>query len=100
MTNPYTQNNGYIALITTEELMFIKAEAQYWAGDITGAYNTTVEATVENMERYGIYEAAIVSNNARKQYRRFFNIKLSGAADFTIADLMQQKYVAMYLQPE
>ena len=99
-TNPFTQNNGYIALITTEELMFIKAEAQYWAGDKNGAYNTTVEATVKNMERYGIYEATLASNNARNQYRRFFNIKLPGAASFTLADLMQQKYVAMYLQPE
>ena len=100
LSNPYTQNNGYIALITTEELMFIKAEAQYWAGDKSGAYETTREATVKNMERYGIYYATITSNNARKQYNRFFNIKLPGAASFTLADLMQQKYVAMYLQPE
>lgn len=100
MSNPYTQNNGYIALITTEELMFIKAEAQYWAGDKAGAYNTTVDAVTYNMERYGIVEAAITSKNARNQYRRFFNIKLPGAALFTLADLMQQKYVAMYLQPE
>lgn len=100
LTNPYTQNNGYIALITTEELMFIKAEAQYWAGDKSGAYNTTRDAVIVNMARYGIVEAAITSNNARKQYHRFFNIKLPGAATFNIADLMQQKYVAMYLQPE
>lgn len=100
VTNPYTQNNGYIALITTEELMFIKAEAQYWAGDKSGAYNTTRDAVIVNMARYGIVEAAITSNNARKQYHRFFNIKLPGAATFNIADLMQQKYVAMYLQPE
>lgn len=100
MSNPFTQNNGYIALITTEELMFIKAEAQYWAGDKVGAYNTTVEATIKNMERYGIVESTLVGNNAKKQYARFFNIKLPGALDFSLADLMQQKYVAMYLQPE
>ena len=104
LTNPYTQNNGYIALITTEELMFIKAEAQFWAGDNTGAYNTTVAATKFNMERYGLNEASIQSgaegNNLKNQYNRFFNIKLPGDAKFTIADLMQQKLVAMYLQPE
>lgn len=99
-TNPYTQNTGYIALITEEELMFIKAEAQYWAGDKTGAYNTTCEAVVKNMARYGIVESALQGNNAKNQYRRFFNIKLPGASSFTIGDLMQQKYVAMYLQPE
>ena len=97
--NPYTQNNGYIALITTEELMFIKAEAQYWAGDKAGAYNTTVEATKKNLERYGVSEASL-STTLKKRYDRFFEVKLPGAADFTIGDLMQQKYVAMYLQPE
>ena len=107
LTNPYTQNTGYIPLMTTEELMFIKAEAQYWAGDISGAYNTTVEATIENMKRYGIVEATLDdtdptkhSGGAKDQYKRFFNIKLPGASKFTLADLMQQKYVAMYLLPE
>ena len=104
LTNPYTQNDGYIALITEEELMFIKAEAQFWANDIAGAYNTTVAATKFNMERYSLNEAEITSGaagkNIQNQYRRFFNIKLPGASLFTIADLMQQKYVAMYLQPE
>jgi hypothetical protein len=98
-TNPYTQNTGYIALITEEELMFIKAEAQYWAGKISEAYETTKKATIFNMARYGINEADL-TGNALKRYQRFFNIKLPGAAQFTIADLMQQKYVAMYLQPE
>ena len=104
-TNPYTSNTGYIPLMTTEELMFIKAEAQYWAGDISGAYNTTVEATKENMKRYGINELALKDDPEKAgdsfdQYHRFFNIKLPGASKFTIADLMQQKYVAMYLLPE
>jgi hypothetical protein len=98
-TNPWTSNTGYIALMTTEELLFIKAEAQYWANDINGAYNTTKEATILSMKRYGI-EESLLADNALKQYRRFFNIKLPGAQKFTIADLMQQKYVAMYLQPE
>ena len=104
LTNPYTQNTGYIALITHEELMFIKAEAQYWAGDLAGAYETTKAATKYNMERYGLVEAEIQSGsrgtNLKNQYGRFFDIKLSGATNFDISDLMQQKYVAMYLQPE
>ena len=98
-TNPWTSNTGYIALMTTEELMFIKAEAQFWANDINGAYNTTVDATKENMKRYGIEESTL-ADHALNQYNRFFAIKLPGAGQFTIADLMQQKYVAMYLQPE
>ena len=103
LTNPYTANTAYIALMTTEELMFIKAEAQYWANDINGAYETTKAATVENMKRYGIDVNVLDPSkdvHLLNQYRRFFNIKLPGAGQFTIADLMQQKYVAMYLQPE
>ncbi len=122
-TNPYTKNDGYIPLMTTEELMFIKAEAQYWADDIPGAYETTKAATIENMKRYGV-DVDLLENvyeltkknfndltadekklyntyvNVAKQFKRFFNIKLPGAEKFTIADVMQQKYIAMYLLPE
>ncbi len=120
--NPYTSNTGYIPLITEEELLFIKAEAQYWAGDITGAYNTTVDATKKNMKRYGIdvenFEYAFELSkkdsltkeeneiytkyykDGAMQYNRFMEIKLPGAAKFDLSDLMQQKYVAMYLLPE
>ena len=31
--NPYSKNNGYIMLMSKEELLFMKAEAQYWKGD-------------------------------------------------------------------
>ena len=98
--NPYTDNRGYIALITDEELMFIKAEAQYWAGNKAGAYNTTYNAVIHNMERFGVVESELLGNNAKTRYRRFFEIRLPGESEFTIADLMQQKYVVMYLQPE
>ncbi|NLI72494.1 MAG: SusD/RagB family nutrient-binding outer membrane lipoprotein [Bacteroidales bacterium] len=97
--NPYTLNDGYIALITDEELMFIKAEAQYWAGDKAGAYNTAKNATIHNMKRLGIVESELVGN-ALKRYNVFFEVRFPGESLFTIADLMQQKYVAMYLQPE
>ena len=99
-SNPYTKNNGYVVLITDEELKFIKAEAQYWSGDKAAAYNTTVDAVVHNMERLGIVEAELPAGNTKTRYTRFFEIKLLGESKFTIADLMQQKFVAMYLQPE
>lgn len=95
--NPYTKNNGYIMLMSEEELLFMKAEAQYWSGDKTAAYHTTVAAVKKNMERVGVK-----TDNALllTYYNKFFEIKLPGDAVFTIADLMQQKYVAMYMQPE
>ena len=51
------------------------------------------------MARYGIREANL-EGDTLNQYNRFWEIKLPGASKFTIADLMQQKYVAMYLQTE
>lgn len=95
--NPYTRNNGYIMLMSEEELLFIKAEAQFWKGDKPSAYATTVEAVNRNMNRLGV---TTETPNKKAYYDRFFEIKLPGEALFTIADLMQQKYVAMYLQPE
>ena len=97
--NPYTSNTGYIPLITEEELLFIKAEAQYWSGDKAGAYNTTLDAVRHNMDRYGVQQDGL-TGKAKDRYDRFFEVRLPGASQFTIADLMQQKYVAMYLQPE
>lgn len=97
--NPYTKNNGYVALITDEELMFIKAEAQYWAGNKVASYNTTKAAVLHNMKRLGVVESEL-TGNALTRYNRYFEIRLPGESEFTIADLMQQKYVAMYLQPE
>lgn len=98
--NPYTRNNGYIALITEEELLFIKAEAQYWAGDKAGAYETVKTAVEKNMQRYGISDYATMTKDQKACYDRFWEVRLPGATEFTIADLMQQKYVAMYLQSE
>lgn len=93
-SNPYTQNTGYIPLITQEELLFIKAEAQYWAGNKSAAYNTTLQAVEVNMTRYGVdFNSALVTV-------LFLPIKLPGETEFTLADLMQQKYIAMYLLPE
>ena len=95
--NPYTKDNGYILLMSEEELLFIKAEAQYWKNDINAAYETTKEAVLLNFKRL---EAMPTSNRQTEWHNRFFDIKLPGATTFTIADLMQQKYVAMYLLPE
>lgn len=98
-SNPYTKNNGYIALMTTEELLFIKAEALYWMNQKAEAYNVTKEAVDLNMQRYGINVGALTKKE-QKRYDLFMSVRLPGESVFTIADLMQQKYVAMYLQPE
>ena len=95
--NPFTRDDGYIALMMREELLFIKAEAQYWKRDVQGAYETTVAAVNLNFERY---DAMPTTTREEGWYKLFMDVRLPGAAVFTLADLMQQKYVVMYLQPE
>ena len=99
--NPFTKNDGYILLFGKEELLFIKAEAQYWKGDKTGAFATCVEAVKANFERLEVVEppAEPSTSNPRRQWDRFWSIRFR-ESEFSIAELMQQKYIAMYLQPE
>ncbi|MEG2573922.1 MAG: SusD/RagB family nutrient-binding outer membrane lipoprotein, partial [Bacteroides sp.] len=49
--NPYTKVDGYVSLMLTEELLFIKAEATYWSGNKVGAHQLTEEAVRKNMDR-------------------------------------------------
>ena len=94
--NPFTKNDGYVLLFGKEELLFMKAEAQYWARDKVGAYETWVKAIEANFDRLDPGRTVVTAAN----YTRFWNIRLVGETNFTIAELMQQKYIAMYLQPE
>lgn len=107
-TNPYTRDDGYIALMTEEELLFIKAEAQYWLGQKGAAYTTTRQAVERSFQRYGVrgnigkgYDADgnLDADIEDKLIDLFYAVRLP-AEDFSIADLMQQKYVAMYLHAE
>lgn len=105
-SNPYTRDDGYIAYITEEELLFIKAEAQYWLGQKTEAYNTTKQAIERSFERYTVRgNIGELDKNGKVKVDEeglinlFYSLRMP-ADKFTIATLMQQKYVAMYLQPD
>ncbi len=123
--NPYTHDNGYIAFITEEELLFDKAEALYWLGDKQKAYDVTKLAVECSFERYAVdYDAYTTTgkvklptatkpvdtivNVTQQVHDLFWKMRLPapgvpapGATQgFSIAHIMQQKYVAMYLQPE
>ncbi|WP_321436093.1 SusD/RagB family nutrient-binding outer membrane lipoprotein [uncultured Bacteroides sp.] len=93
----YTKDNGYIPLMTTEELLLIKAEAEYWKGDKSAARTSTIEAANINMNRYGVPNKTPRTNYFDGKFKdKYFP---EGNA-FTIKHLMHQKYVCMYLQPE
>ena len=96
-TNPYTKDDGYIAFITEEELLFAKAEAYYWMGSKNEAREATLQAIHASFTRYGVYGNLDIIEEERLAL--FEELRVP-ATDFTIAHIMQQKYVAMYLQPE
>ena len=103
-TNPYTKDDGYITFITEEELLFAKAEALYWMGDKSTARSVTLEAVrepviIKSIEfiRYTVYGNLGIVEEERLKLFEELRVPATG---FNIAHLMQQKYVAMYLQPE
>ena len=96
-TNPYTKDDGYITFITEEELLFAKAEALYWMGDKSTARSVTLEAVRASFNRYTVYGNLGIVEEERLKLFEELRVPATG---FNIAHLMQQKYVAMYLQPE
>ena len=96
-TTPYTKDDGYITFITEEELLFAKAEALYWMGDKSTARSVTLEAVRASFNRYTVYGNLGIVEEERLKLFEELRVPATG---FNIAHLMQQKYVAMYLQPE
>ena len=96
-TNPYTKDDGYIAFITEEELLFAKAEALYWMGRKGEARDITLDAIHVSFNRYGVYGNLGIVEEERLALFEELRVPATG---FSIAHIMQQKYVAMYLQPE
>ena len=90
--NYMTKNDAGISLMTTEELLMIKAEAQYWAGLKAESRETAVLAVKENMMKHEIAEGTINTYISKST--------CLPASGFSIGHLMRQKYIAMYLQPE
>lgn len=93
LKNEYqTKNDTCITLMMTEELMMIKAEAQYWAGQKEASHETAVEAVKLSMQRYKIADGVANTYISKPTC-------LPGSG-YTIGHLMRQKYIAMYLQAE
>lgn len=103
----YTQNTGYVPLFLEEELLLIKAEATYWAGDKPTARALTMQAAEVSFERFNL---ASIYGSSYNRYRNNYLGNESGsgkyvtdyfpADGFNIGHIMRQKYVCLYLQPE
>ncbi|MDR4988532.1 MAG: SusD/RagB family nutrient-binding outer membrane lipoprotein [Bacteroidales bacterium] len=88
----WTSDDSPIVWIMDEELYFMEAEAAYYLQDKTRAYNAYINGITRNFQRLGVAgelsdylsSAAVVQN----------------AEALHISDIMMQKYIALYLQPE
>ena len=90
--NPSISNDGYIALMLTEESMLIKAEALYWKGDKAGAREWTVKAVNKSFEGFSCVTRYVNNYLANTTYLP--------ECGFDIGHIMRQKYICIYFQPE
>lgn len=89
----WTADNSPFPYILKEELYFIKAEAAFYKGDKSTAFDAYKEGIKLNMLRLGIGQADINSFMASSKIKQ-------DAASLEISDIMVQKYIALYLQSE
>ena len=103
----YTQNTGYVPLFLEEELLLIKAEANYWRGDKPTARTLTMQAAEINFDRFNL---SSIYGSSYTRYRNNYLGNETGTGNyvttyfpadgFNIGHIMRQKYVCLYLQPE
>jgi len=88
----WTRDNSPLIFITDEELYFIEAEAAFYLPNRERAYQAYLSGIQRNFIRLGIGEAF-------EAYRNSPAVAQS-ATELQISDIMMQKYIALYLQPE
>lgn len=88
-----TTDTSTIIFITRGELHFMVAEAAYWAGDKPKAVDHLKQGIRYHMNRLQVPADEITG------FLDDPNL-VPGTSNVTISDIMRQKYIAMYLQPE
>ncbi len=89
----WTSDNSPQPYILKEELYFIKAEAAFYQNDRNTAFEAYREGIRLNMERLGVSAGEITGYLSSSKVKH-------DASELTVSDIMGQKYIAMYLQPE
>ncbi|GLR19309.1 SusD/RagB family nutrient-binding outer membrane lipoprotein [Portibacter lacus] len=89
----WTRDDSPIIWMTQEELNFIEAEAAFYTNDKDRAYNAYIEGIKNNFYRLEVTLDTI------DLYLNSDAVAKS-ADDLTISDIMMQKFIALYLQPE
>lgn len=89
----WTSNDSPYPIFLKEELLFIKAETQFYLKDLQGALTTYQQAIRLNMQRLGVEEGQIINYLG--------SVKVAqNTTTLKISDIMMQKYIALYLQGE
>lgn len=88
----WTKDDSPMIFITDEELFFIEAEAAFYANDRERAYQAYLNGISRNFQRLGV--AAELNDYLTSQ------AVAQSAGQLQISDIMMQKYIALYLQPE
>lgn len=88
-----TTDTSTICFLTKAELHFIVAEAAYWAGDKTKALDNMKLGIRYHMNRLGVPMTEIDAYMLNSAV-------VPGTGNINLSDIMREKYIAMYLQPE
>ncbi|MCS6808733.1 MAG: SusD/RagB family nutrient-binding outer membrane lipoprotein [Bacteroidota bacterium] len=89
----YSRTTGVQLILTNAEMRFVEAEAAFRANNRERAYNAFRAGITAHMDKLGVPAAernAYLASRAVPQ----------SAAELTLAHIMQQKYIAMFLHHE
>ena len=90
---PFTLPNAPTPYFTYYEQKFIEAEAKLRTGDDAGSLIALTDAITTNMSDLGVSSTDITTYITA-------NVLWTGTTSDKLGELMYEKYVAMYLQPE
>ena len=107
--NWYARDLGYYEAITFHELKFIEAEAAFRAGDLGKALASLREGVRAHMTKIGVGGTSVVSG-VTITYPTISGTQIAAylgsaampqtEAALTLRAIMEQKYIAMFLNPE
>lgn len=89
----WTRDNSPYPYMIKEELYFIKAEALFHSNDKDGALTAYRQGIEHNLRRLGVEEGQIINYMGSVKVAQDID-------DLTIAHIMMQKWIALYLQGE
>ncbi|RNI27009.1 SusD/RagB family nutrient-binding outer membrane lipoprotein [Rufibacter latericius] len=89
----YTTDNSPFPIVTNAEMRFIEAEAAFRKGDKVRAFNAYKAGITAHMTKLGVAAAA------QTTYMTSAAVAQSETT-LTLKNIMEQKYIAMFLNPE